>query len=213
MTIIRKEKKRKEKGVREEKRDVAFAFALAHGRSGGGGCALGFLRRHNLWSPTNSFHANASNKAQTSPACDAARRAQRPPTRISYRPGSCYLRGVAVFETSQQQITQAHTHTDRQTCTGKQSPSAGEGVLLTIHHLPLLVQPALGLILPLQDNVVALKPAREVVPRGGDHGVLALEILDDLFVGGLREKVLCQPAERTLGIVSPEGKPRSIDML
>lgn len=61
--------------------------------------------------------------------------------------------------------------------------------------------------------MVALEPAREVVPRRRDHGVLALEILDDLFVGGLREKVLCQLAERTAGIISPEGKPRSIDML
>lgn len=49
MTIIRKEKKRKEKGVREEKRDVPLV--LAHGRNAGGGgvCALGFMRRRTLW--------------------------------------------------------------------------------------------------------------------------------------------------------------------
>lgn len=37
-----------------------------------------------------------------------------------------------------------------------ESHSAEERVILTVHHLPLLVQPALGLILPLQDDVVAL---------------------------------------------------------
>lgn len=63
-----------------------------------------------------------------------------------------------------------------------------EGVLLTVHHLPLLVQPAFGLIFSLQDDVVALQPTRKVVPSRGNHGVLSLEILDDLFVGGLQEK-------------------------
>jgi hypothetical protein len=56
---------------------------------------------------------------------------------------------------------------------------------LTIHHLPLLVQPALGLVLPLQDDVVALQPAGEIVPRRGDHGVFSLEVLDDMLVGDL----------------------------
>lgn len=57
--------------------------------------------------------------------------------------------------------------------------------LLTIHHLPLFVEPALGLLFALQHNVVALQPARQVVPRRGDHGVLALEVLDDLLVSSL----------------------------
>lgn len=46
MTIIRKEKSRKEKGVSEEKSDVPLT--LAHGRSGACGGALDFMRRHTL---------------------------------------------------------------------------------------------------------------------------------------------------------------------
>lgn len=57
--------------------------------------------------------------------------------------------------------------------------------LLTIHHLPLLVEPTLGLIFALQYDMIALQPARQVVPRRRDHGVLALEILDDLLMCGL----------------------------
>lgn len=49
MTIIRKEKSRKEKGVREEKSGVPLALAHARSSGGGGGCALGFVRRHTLW--------------------------------------------------------------------------------------------------------------------------------------------------------------------
>lgn len=48
MTIIRKEKSRKEKGVREEKTDVPLALPLAHGRNGACGGALDFMRRHTL---------------------------------------------------------------------------------------------------------------------------------------------------------------------
>ncbi len=57
---------------------------------------------------------------------------------------------------------------------------------LTIYYLPLLVQPALGHVMPsLEHNVVALKPAREVIPRRSDHSILALQVPDDLVVGGL----------------------------
>ena len=56
----------------------------------------------------------------------------------------------------------------------------------SVHQLSLLVQPALGRVVPpLKDDVVALKPAGEVVPCRGDHCVFALEVLDDLVVGGL----------------------------
>lgn len=34
--------------------------------------------------------------------------------------------------------------------------------------------------------MVALEPACEVVPGRGDHRILALEVLDDLFVGSLK---------------------------
>ena len=54
-------------------------------------------------------------------------------------------------------------------------------MLLTIYQLPLLVQPAFGLVVPsLEDDVVALQPAGDVVPCCCDHGILALEVLDDL---------------------------------
>lgn len=56
---------------------------------------------------------------------------------------------------------------------------------LTVHQLPLLVEPALGLVFPLQHDMVALEPACEVVPGRGDHRILALEVLDDLLVGSL----------------------------
>ncbi|EPE09272.1 hypothetical protein F503_07048 [Ophiostoma piceae UAMH 11346] len=55
----------------------------------------------------------------------------------------------------------------------------------TIDHLPLLVEPALGHVRPaLQHHVVALQTARYVVPRRRDHGNLALQVLDDLVLGG-----------------------------
>lgn len=57
---------------------------------------------------------------------------------------------------------------------------------LTVHQLPLLVEPALGLIFPLQHDMVALEPACEVVPGRGDHRILALEVLDDLLVSSLK---------------------------
>ena len=48
--------------------------------------------------------------------------------------------------------------------------------------MPLLVQPALGRLVPtLQDDVVALQPARKVVPRRGDQRVLALQVADRLL--------------------------------
>ena len=57
---------------------------------------------------------------------------------------------------------------------------------LTIHHLPLLVQPASGRVVPpLQHHVVALQAASEVVPGRGDHGIFALQVLDDLLQGSL----------------------------
>lgn len=66
-------------------------------------------------------------------------------------------------------------------CVGRK----GQG-RLTIHKMPLLVQPALGrLVPPLQHHVVALQPAREVVPRRRDERVLALEGLDGLVRCGL----------------------------
>ena len=56
----------------------------------------------------------------------------------------------------------------------------------TIYYLPLFVQPALGHIMSsLEHDVVALKPAREVIPRRSDHSILALQVPDDLVVGGL----------------------------
>lgn len=58
--------------------------------------------------------------------------------------------------------------------------------LLTIHHLPLLVQPAARRVVPaLQHHMVALQAASEVVPGRGDHGVFALQVFDDLFGCGL----------------------------
>lgn len=48
MTIIRKEKRRKEKGVREEKRDVPLAIVHGRDHGGGGGDAPSFARRHIL---------------------------------------------------------------------------------------------------------------------------------------------------------------------
>ena len=57
---------------------------------------------------------------------------------------------------------------------------------LTIDHLPLLVQPALGSILAaLQNNVIALQSAGKVVPGCCHESVLSLEIFDLLFRGGL----------------------------
>jgi hypothetical protein len=38
----------------------------------------------------------------------------------------------------------------------------------------------------LQHDVVALQAAGEVVPGRRDHGVFALEVLDDLLGGGLQ---------------------------
>lgn len=62
----------------------------------------------------------------------------------------------------------------------------GQALLrLTVHQLPLLIEPALGLVFPLQHDMVALQPACEVVPGRGDHRVLPLKVLDDLFVGRL----------------------------
>ena len=58
--------------------------------------------------------------------------------------------------------------------------------VLTIYHLPLLVQPAARRVVPtLQHHMVALQAAGEVVPGRGDHGVFALQVLDDLFGGSL----------------------------
>ena len=58
--------------------------------------------------------------------------------------------------------------------------------MLTIHHLPLLVEPAARRVVPpLQHHMVALQAAGEVVPGRSDHGVFALQVLDDLFGGGL----------------------------
>ena len=52
--------------------------------------------------------------------------------------------------------------------------------------MPLLIQPALGrLVTPLQHHVVALQPARQVVPSRRDEGVLALEGLYSLVRRGL----------------------------
>ena len=60
------------------------------------------------------------------------------------------------------------------------------GQVLTINHDPLPVEPALGHLLPpLQHNVVTLEPRVEIIPGGGDKGILALQILDDLIALGL----------------------------
>ena len=39
----------------------------------------------------------------------------------------------------------------------------------------------------LQHDVIALQTAGEVVPRGGDHGILALQVFDDLVCGSLEK--------------------------
>lgn len=60
-------------------------------------------------------------------------------------------------------------------------------VELTVDPLPLLVQPAArDFVSPLEHHVVALQAVGKVVPRRRDHGVLALQVLDDLFTGRLR---------------------------
>lgn len=68
---------------------------------------------------------------------------------------------------------------------------------LTIHHLPLLIQPTLGNIMsPLQHDVVTLQSVVEVIPRRSDHRILALEILDDLV--GLRLPLSVRNSTETL---------------
>ncbi len=53
---------------------------------------------------------------------------------------------------------------------------------LTINHGPLPVEPTLRHVMPaLQHNMIALQFRVEVVPGGGDEGVFALQILDDLL--------------------------------
>lgn len=62
---------------------------------------------------------------------------------------------------------------------------------LTIDHLPLFVQPALGRIVSaLEHDVVALQSAGEVIPGGGDECILPLEVLDHLIGGSLRREWL-----------------------
>lgn len=57
---------------------------------------------------------------------------------------------------------------------------------LTVDHLPLFVQPAFRRVVPtLQNDVVALQSAGEVVPRRGNQGIFSLEILDHLIRGVL----------------------------
>jgi hypothetical protein len=52
--------------------------------------------------------------------------------------------------------------------------------------MALLVEPAAGCVLAaLEDDVVALQAASQVVPGRGDQGVLALQVLDFLLGGGL----------------------------
>lgn len=43
----------------------------------------------------------------------------------------------------------------------------------------------------LQHHVVALQAAGEVVPGGGDHGVFALQVVDELLGRGLWKKLDC----------------------
>ena len=57
---------------------------------------------------------------------------------------------------------------------------------LTVDHLSLLVEPALrDVISPLENNMVALQAAGQIIPCSSDHGILALKILDNLVVGSL----------------------------
>jgi len=56
----------------------------------------------------------------------------------------------------------------------------------TVDHLSLLAQPALGhFVSPLQHHVIALDTASKIVPGGGNEGVLALKILNDLVTRSL----------------------------
>lgn len=62
---------------------------------------------------------------------------------------------------------------------------------LTIDHLSLFAQPALGgLIPPLQDDVIALNTASKIVPRRRNERVLALEVLDNLVARSLLKPCL-----------------------
>ncbi len=70
------------------------------------------------------------------------------------------------------------------------SKAASSGCIL-FQDLPFtiwrcLFNQLLGHIMPsLENNMVALEPAREVIPCRGNHRVLALQVPNDLVAGGL----------------------------
>lgn len=102
---------------------------------------LSFFRRSTARSLSYTRHAVDWNSPQVSLAAERSSSDRRPPSRMSYMPGSSYLRGVAE---------------DMSAGASLAGFDSTQGSGLTVHHLSLLVQPALGLVLPLQDDVVAL---------------------------------------------------------
>ena len=83
-----------------------------------------------------------------------------------------------------------------------------KGGKLTINKMPLLIQPALRrLIPPLQNHVVALQPARKVIPRRRDQRVLALEVPDRLVRRRLCVLILVLAAARLPFPVPPFATP------
>lgn len=57
---------------------------------------------------------------------------------------------------------------------------------LTIDHLPLFIEPTpRSVVSPLEDNVVALESAREIIPCRCDETVFSLEVSDDLVARSL----------------------------
>lgn len=59
---------------------------------------------------------------------------------------------------------------------------------LTVDHLPLLVQPASGRIMPpLEHNMITLQSTGKVIPGRRNQSIFSLQILDYLVGGSLEE--------------------------
>ena len=57
---------------------------------------------------------------------------------------------------------------------------------LTVDHLPLLIEPTLrSIVSPLEDDMVALESAREIISCRCHEGDFSFKILDDLITRGL----------------------------